>query len=309
MTSLVDHLIARVVPRAPRRLVSGVAARYIAGSDLAAAVAVARRLADQGVLSTVDVLGEAVLDLAEADAFTAEYVALVGSLAAEGLEAHVSVKPTALGSDLSWERATANVRTILAAARAVGGTVNVDMEGAATTDGTLALFREVQGEGSVAVVLQARLHRTVADVASLAPLAPHVRLCKGIYPEPSSIAFTDDRAICASYLDCLDRLLAAGSHVAIATHHDVLVDGARELLARHGRTADSYEFQTLLGVREDLVDALVADGHRVRVYVPFGPQWYDYSMRRLRESPHVARHVAGAVVSRAVSRLSPRRSR
>lgn len=311
MMPIADRLIARSVPLAPRRLVSSIAARYIAGVDIDAALQVARRLADRGVLATVDILGEAVLDARQADAFTAAYVDALRRLAGAGLEPHVSVKPTALGSELSWERCTGNVRTILDAARAVGGTVNVDMEDATTTDGTLALFRTMRAERftNVAVVLQARLRRTGDDATSLAPLAPHVRLCKGIYPEAAAVAFTEDPAICASYIAILDRLLASGAYVAIATHHETLIDSARVLLARHRRRPESYEFQALLGVRDDLVDELVAEGHRVRAYVPYGPDWYAYAVRRLRESPHVARYVARAMAGRAIHRFAPRRSR
>ncbi len=305
MTPLVDALLARLVPLAPRRVVSALAARYIAGDDLVDALRVARHLADAGWLATLDILGEAVRDDAAADAFTQGYLDAIHRLAAAGLDPHVSVKPTALGSDLDWDRCGQRVRTIVRTAAAVGGTVNLDMEDATTTDGTIALFESLRREGhaNVAIVLQARLRRTLADVEHLAPLAPHVRLCKGIYPEPASIAYTDDREICTSWLTCLDVLLAAGSYVALATHADTLVRGARERLDRHSRLAGSYEFQTLLGVREDLVARLVADGVRVRVYVPYGPQWYEYSMRRMRESPQLASQIARATIGRAVARL------
>jgi len=300
-----DALLARLVPLAPRRVVAGVAARYIAGDDLLDALAVARGLDARGIRSTLDILGEAVTDEREADAFADGYVDAIDRLVAAGLEPHVSIKPTALGSELDWDACGRRVRRIMAAATAVGGTVNLDMEDAATTDGTIALYRELRAEGhdNLAIVLQARLHRTRADVAALAPLAPHVRLCKGIYPESAAIAYVDDAEIRASWLDCLEVLLAAGSYVAIATHADVLVRGALEALGRHGREPSSYEFQTLLGVREELVARLVAEGRTVRVYVPYGPQWYDYAMRRMRESPQVAGHVARAVVTRAVGRV------
>lgn len=305
MASRTDVLLARLVPHAPRRVVAGVAARYIAGDGLDDALRVATGLSARGATSTLDILGEAVRDDAEAEGFAAGYLEALDRLVAAGLDPHVSIKPTALGSELDWDVCAARVRRIVDAAAAVGGTVNIDMEDASTTDGTLALFEALRAEGraNVAVVLQARLRRTRADVQRLAPLAPHVRLCKGIYPEGPAIAYTDDAAIRASYLDCLDALLGAGSYVAIATHADALVEGATERLRRHGRTPDTYEHQTLLGVREELVARLVAEGRTVRVYVPYGPEWYDYAMRRMRESPHVAGHVARAVVSRAVDRV------
>jgi proline dehydrogenase len=305
MPTRADSLLARLVPLAPRPIVAGIAARYIAGDDLASALAVATALHGRGARATLDILGEAVTDEREADVFADGYVEALDRLVGAGLEPHVSIKPTALGSELDWDACGRRVRRIMDAATAVGGTVNLDMEDATTTDGTIALYRELRAEGhdNLAIVLQARLHRTRADVAALAPLAPHVRLCKGIYRESPAIAYVDDADIRASWLECLDVLLDAGSYVAIATHADVLVRGALEALERRGRTPASYEFQTLLGVREELVARLVSEGRTVRVYVPYGPQWYDYAMRRMRESPQVAGHVARAVVSRAIERI------
>jgi proline dehydrogenase len=302
---LTDALVARLVPLAPRRVVAAVASRYIAGDDLADALRVAKELRAGGALATLDILGEAVTDAAEADRFAAGYRDALDRLVAAGLDPHVSIKPTALGSELDWHACGARVRRIVEAAAAYDGTVNLDMEDATTTDGTLALFEELRSEGhaNVAVVLQARLRRTRADVARLAPLAPHVRLCKGIYPEREAIAYTDDAEIGRSWLDCLDVLLEAGSYVAIATHADALVRGAVERLGRHDRAPSSYEFQTLLGVRRELVDRLVREGRTVRVYVPYGPQWYDYAMRRMRESPQVAGHVTRALVGQGLARI------
>jgi len=300
-----DALVARLVPLAPRRVVAAVASRYVAGDDLADALRVAKELRAHGAHATLDILGEAVTDAGEADRFAAGYRDALDRLVAAGLDPHVSIKPTALGSELDWHDCGVRVRRIVEAAAACGGTVNLDMEDATTTDGTLALYEELRGEGhaNVAVVLQARLRRTRADVARLAPLAPHVRLCKGIYPEREAIAFTEDAEIRASWLDCLDALLEAGSYAAIATHADALVRGAIERLQRHDRAPSSYEFQTLLGVRRELVARLVGEGRTVRVYVPYGPQWYDYAMRRMRESPQVAGHVTRALVGEVLARI------
>ncbi len=233
MNLSMDQALATIVNHAPRRLVASVAKQYIAGDDLAAALRVAEQLHARGVLATLDILGEAVTDDAEADAFEGGYIDAIGRLVSAGLDPHVSVKPTALGSGASWEACAERVRRIASAAEAVGGTVNIDMEDRHTTDGTLDLFEGLRHEGhdNVAIVLQARLHRTLADVERLAPLAPHVRLCKGIYPEPPSVAYTDDADIRTSFLACLDRLLEAGSYAAIATHADALIDrraGPRE---------------------------------------------------------------------------------
>jgi proline dehydrogenase len=177
---------------------------------------------------------------------------------------------------------------------AQGRFVRIDMEDSTTTDATLRLYRELRGAGhdNVGVVLQAYLRRTLEDVRALADLKPDVRLCKGIYVEPPSLAYTDAGSVRASFVQCLDALLEAGSHVAVATHDERLIG---EALKR-----DVPELQMLLGVREDRARELVAEGHRLRVYVPFGEQWYAYSLRRLQENPAMATTIARAAVGRAL---------
>jgi proline dehydrogenase len=181
------------------------------------------------------------------------------------------------------------------------------MEDSSTTDATLQLYRDlrVAGKDNVGIVLQACLRRTPDDIAALADLEPRVRICKGIYVEPPEIAFTDYDDVRAAFVRALDALFESGGYTAIATHDAYLIDHAKRLIREHGRAADSYEFQMLLGVREELGNALVAEGHRLRVYVPFGTQWYEYSLRRLQENPKIA----GYVAADTFGRLLPRRSR
>jgi proline dehydrogenase len=178
------------------------------------------------------------------------------------------------------------------------------MEDSTTTDATLRIYRELRGAGldNVGVVLQASLRRTVDDVRSLADLKPSVRLCKGIYVEPPSIQFRDYDAVRASFVEALHALFEIGAYVGIATHDEYLIDAGRRLVVEHGRRRDQYEFQMLLGVRPRLGDGLVQQAHRLRIYVPFGQQWYAYSLRRLQENPKIAGYIAADTVGRMLGR-------
>jgi proline dehydrogenase len=178
------------------------------------------------------------------------------------------------------------------------------MEDSSTTDDTLRLYRELREEGhdNIGVVLQAMLRRTLSDVVALADLKPSVRLCKGIYLEPPELAYQDYEAVRASYVRALEALLDAGCYVGIATHDEWLLGEGRRLVAEHGLGRDDYEFQMLLGVRADRGDALVLEGHRLRIYVPFGRHWYEYSLRRLQENPRIAGYIATDTVGRLLGR-------
>lgn len=294
--SLADRIVARLATHAPRPIVRTIAARYIAGETVTDAIREARRLKGEGILATLDILGESVHRPEDAEAFERLYLEAVAALGEAGLERHVSLKPTALGSLFDRERCAAHIATIV---DAVGpdGTVTIDMEWSATTDPTLALFRELRaaGHANVATVVQARLRRTLGDVAALADLRPNLRVCKGIYPEPATIAHVDPDAIRTSYLQSLETLVAAGGYAALATHDAGLIQRALTVLERHAVPRSGYEFQLLLGVKPELARQLAADGHRVRIYLPFGEGSHAYALRRLNESPHVAGYVAREV--------------
>ena len=291
--SLLDRAVVTLLPAVPRRLVRTLSSRYIAGSGLDDALGVLGELNAGGKLATVDVLGEEVRDSSEAAAIAAEYVAALDAFEHAGLDANVSVKPTALGLKLGYDICKRNVETVIAAAEPMNRFVRVDMEDSSTTDDTLRLCRELRAEGHdrVGPVLQASLRRTVADAAELAGAS--VRLCKGIYIEPASLQFQHDDEVRASFVETLETLLDGGCYAAIATHDEWLVQESLRLLRERDIAADAYEFQLLLGVRPELGDRLVADGHRLRIYVPYGRQWYEYSLRRLQENPKIAGYVAG----------------
>ncbi len=291
--SLLDRAVVTLLPAVPKRIVRSVSSRYIAGSELEDARRVVAELNADGKLATVDVLGEEVSDESEAAAIAAEYVAALDAFERDHLDANVSIKPTGLGLKLGYELCKENVEAVIAAAEPTNRFVRIDMEDSSTTDETLRLFRELraEGHGRVGPVLQASLRRTVADAASLAGAS--VRLCKGIYVEPEAIQFRDDQDVRASFVRTLETLLDGECYAAIATHDEWLVDESLRLLRERGVAQDRYEFQMLLGVRPELGDRVVADGHRLRIYVPYGRQWYEYSLRRLQENPKIAGYVAG----------------
>ena len=299
---LVDSAIVRFLPAVPKPLVRRISSRYIAGEDLDAALRVVRRLNDEGKLATIDVLGEEVAGPEEAHAIATAYRDAIDAFERGHLESNVSVKLTGLGLKLGYELCRENLESVVQHAADHGNFVRIDMEDSSTTDDTLRLYRELRESGheNVGIVLQARLKRTLQDIRELADQSPNVRLCKGIYLEPPSIAFQEFEAIRASFVACLDALLAAGARTAIATHDEWLLQRALERVAGIDRNA--FELQMLLGVRGDRARELVAAAYPLRVYVPYGRQWYEYSLRRLQENPKVAGYVARDVVGRVFRR-------
>jgi proline dehydrogenase len=296
--TLLDRTLVRVLPAVPKPVVQLFSSRYIAGPTLADAVTTVRALNDEGKRATIDVLGEEIGREETASAIAQEYCDVFAAIEEEQLDSNASVKPTALGLDLSYDVCRENLELILRAAR--GNFVRIDMEDSSTTSETLQLYRELREDGfdNVGIVLQARLRRTLDDIRSLADLAPNVRICKGIYLEPASIAFTDYDAVRASFVCALDALQKSASYLAVATHDEWLIGQALQRV----RGAEGYEFQMLLGVREHRASELVADGHPLRVYVPYGEQWYEYSLRRLQENPTMAGTIARSTVARVFGR-------
>ncbi len=300
LLALLDRAIVRVLPAVPRRVVRRLSDRYIAGPDLADAVTAVRALNEAGKKATLDVLGEEVAGPDEALAIRAEYETAMTAIEAEGLDANVSVKLTGLGLKVDPRLCAESVRALLQLAAGHGRFVRIDMEDSSTTTATLELYRRLRAEGhdNVGIVLQAMLRRTLEDVAELAELRPNVRVCKGIYVEPADVAFQGDEAIRLNFVEAMAALWEGGAKVAVATHDDALVARALELIEERGLGYERYEFQLLLGVREELADELVRGGHTVRIYVPYGQKWYEYSLRRLQENPKIAGYVARDVIGR-----------
>ncbi|MDX6468008.1 MAG: proline dehydrogenase [Gaiellaceae bacterium] len=304
--TLLDRAIVRLLPAVPKPVVQLFSARYIAGPSLDDAVRVVKRLNAEGKLATIDVLGEEIARVEDARAIAQAYRDVFDEIERDELDSNVSVKLTALGLGLSYDTCRANLEDVVRQARDDHNFVRIDMEDSSTTDDTLRLYRELREAGydNLGVVLQAHLRRTLDDVHALADLRPNVRLCKGIYVEPPSIAFTDADAIRANFVRCLDALLGAGAYVGIATHDEWLIGEGLRLVGTRGLERGDYEFQMLLGVRAQRGTELVEAGHRLRVYVPFGEQWYAYSLRRLQENPAMAGTIARATLGRVLGRAS-----
>ncbi|MEU5265713.1 proline dehydrogenase family protein [Amycolatopsis sp. NPDC021455] len=290
-------LLAAARSRRIRALVEAVPAtrsvvrRFVAGSETADAVRVARELAADGRRITLDHLGEDTTDAGQAAATVRAYEAVLSALAAEGLAAgaDVSVKLSAVGQFLpsnGEDVALENARKICAAAEAVGATVTLDMEDHTTTDSTLGILRELRGEYPwVGAVLQAYLRRTEQDCRSLSGPGSRVRLCKGAYAEPESVAFQEKSEVDKSYVRCLRVLMAGQGYPMVASHDPRMIGIAAALAEENGRTDDDHEFQMLYGIRPEEQRRIAASGARMRVYVPYGDEWYGYFMRRLAERP------------------------
>jgi proline dehydrogenase len=297
--SVLDKLVGFAIPAVPKPIVGFFSRRYIAGATRDDAFRVVRELEREGAMATLDILGEFISSLEQADANTRAYVDLIRQVAAEKFaHANVSVKLTALGLLLDRKRCLENVRALVLAASQTNGFVRIDMEDAQCTDATLDIYRTLRAEfpGRLGVVLQARLRRTLHDIDALTEDPANFRLCKGIYLEPRRIAYTDPEIIRSNFTLALERMFERGAYVGIATHDERLVWEALRLVRRFGLTPAQYEFQMLLGVEEELRSILLRAGHRLRVYVPYGKEWYAYSVRRLRESPQIAGHVFKAML-------------
>jgi proline dehydrogenase len=303
---LLDRAIVRMLPAVPRPIVHKLAQRYIAGPTLEAACRVVKTANAQGKMATIDVLGEEITRDDEARAIAQAYRDVFETIERQGLDSNVSVKPTALGLKLDHDLFRENLESVVVEAARRGNFVRIDMEDSSTTDETLRVYRELRqaGHDNVGIVLQAYLRRTVDDIRSLADLQPSVRICKGIYVEPPELAYQGYEEVRANFVRALEALLDNGCYVGIATHDAWLVSEGRRIVARRGLGRDDYEFQMLLGVTEALGDRLVREGHRLRIYVPFGEQWYAYSLRRLQENPKIA----GYIAADTLGRLMPRRN-
>lgn len=298
--SIFDKLVVHGLPLVPKFIVERFAKPYVAGSTINDAVRAIRTIMEEGAMATVDILGEEVSDRSVAQAYTNEYLEIFDVIAAENLDANVSIKPTMLGMKIDEAFCAENINAIAAKAATADNFLRIDMEDHTTTDSTLRIYRSMFEKygGHVGVVLQAYLRRTVADINGLADLTPNIRMCKGIYREPRSVAWGGYDTVRENFTYTIEKLLRAGSYVGIATHDTHLVWAAMSVIDRLNLNRDQYEFQMLYGVDPDLRRIILDGGYRLRVYVPFGKDWYPYSMRRLRENPTIAKNVLMAMLGR-----------
>jgi len=316
MVGMVSRGIVALTVRMPRWFVRWVSRRYVAGPTLEDAVTIMKRLSGEGTCFTIDVLGEEITSMDEANFFYDEYIRVIEAIKLNKFDANLSIKPTAFGLLINREAGMENIRKLVALAANHDMFVRLDMEDHRVTTDTLDVVRELHKEGltNVGTVLQGRLFRSLADISEceteLGPLADY-RICKGIYLEPEDIAFTSYRDIVDGTNACIDRILDAGAYCAIASHDYPVIQYAKSALASHkmGPGLDDprknagpsrhnkgpgYEFQMLLGVRGPLRRKLAKEGHRTRIYIPYGEKWYEYSIRRLKENPTIGSQVAKA---------------
>ena len=295
--SLFDRMVVGLLPYVPRPMVRRFSRPYIAGTTLAEAIDSIRDLNGASMRATLDILGEHIKEIRRADQARDAYLEVLDELRRTGVDSNVSVKLTQLGLNLDEERCFTHIHALVDRAQELGNSVRIDMEDSSCTDPTISIYRRLRDEfDNVGLVLQSMLRRTEGDAAALADLTPNVRLCKGIYQEPERLAYQRRDEVNASYLRTAERLFDQGSYVGLATHDRALVQPLLEMIERRKLPKTAYEFQMLLGVQERLRDEIVAAGHPLRVYVPFGEHWYAYSLRRMRENPKIAGYVARSLL-------------
>jgi proline dehydrogenase len=260
--------------------------RFVAGEELPEAVQAIRTLNNKGIAASFDHLGESITSEDETRAEVKEYLQVLDQIVETGIDSNVSVKLTQLGLDVSTDLCYRNTHAIVREASTRGNFVRIDMEDSTKTDDTLDVFRRLRQEyENVGIVIQSYLYRSEKDIEDLLRLGARVRLCKGAYDEPPSAAFTSKQEVDANYIRLMSRLLSSGIYHGIATHDEGIIDATKSFAEKRGISKDAFEFQMLYGIRRDLQERLVAEGYRMRVYVPYGRYWYPYFMRRLAERP------------------------
>lgn len=296
---MLNRLVVATLPLVPKSVVRQFANRYIAGETLADAVRCVRQLNSETVCATLDVLGEDITNKEEAVVSRNQSIQVLHTITRENLNSNLSIKLTSLGLKMGLDFCTDNVREILKVATGYGAFVRFDMEDSSCTSDTAVIFQRLQEEfPNTGIVLQSYMRRSEDDVRMLLKTNTNFRLCKGIYKEPPHIAFQGREEVQRNYLTLLEMMLRNNSYVGIATHDTVLVDGALRIIGALSLKKSQYEFQMLLGVRPELRRKLVREGHKVRLYVPFGEHWYGYSTRRFKENPEIAGYVFKALFTR-----------
>ena len=292
MVSVFHNLLVKTVQTMPENVVWLFSKKYIAGKTLQSAVDTVKDLNSKGIYATLDVLGESIKTKEEAIESKRKALEVFDVIIKNKLNANLSIKPTQMGLAIDKELAYQQILELVKRANEINNFVRLDMEDSPYTDLTLEVYKRVYEEYSnLGVVLQAYLKRTYNDTIVLNKIGTSYRLCKGIYIEPATIAYKDKQAIRDNFMKSLELMLKNGNYVGIATHDKYLIDKSYELIKELNIPKDKFEFQMLLGVREDLRDKINKDGYKIRVYVPFGEDWYKYSIRRLQENPQLAGHI------------------
>lgn len=298
--NVLNKFIVATLPAVPKPIIRQFANRYIAGEEVSDAVRVVKNLNNQRIMATLDVLGEDIHHREEAIASRDKIVEVLQAIADEQLDSNVSIKLTQLGLKLDRKFCLENMQMIVKTAKDFNNFIRIDMEDSSATDDTIWVYRELRKEyANIGIVLQAYMRRTETDAGSMIRDGlKNFRLCKGIYIEPEEIAFKDKREINQNFIRVLELMLRQKAYVGIATHDGELIEAAYKMIAEMKLQKSEYEFQMLLGVRPELREKILRDGHRLRVYVPFGKQWYQYSIRRFKENPQIAGYVLKSIFSR-----------
>jgi proline dehydrogenase len=296
--NIFNSAIVKLLPLVPKPIVRRFANRYIAGEKLTDAVELSKKLNERRMMTTLDVLGEHVTNREEADKAKHDCIEVISAINKYKLDSNLSLKLTQLGLKLDFDFCYANLKEILETAKKLDQFVRLDMEDSSCTDDTFRMFEKARAfYPKTGIVVQAYLRRTYDDVLRLSESHKNFRLCKGIYVEPEEIAYKDKEQVRHNYLKVLHLMFEKNCYTGIATHDDKLIAGAYKLIDEFGKKKDEYEFQMLLGVRENLRDKILNDGHRLRIYIPYGDNWYQYSLRRFKENPQIAGYVLKSIFS------------
>jgi proline dehydrogenase len=291
--ALLDKVVSGVLlPLVPKGVAKKFASRYVPGETLEDALAAAKQMNALGMCASLDILGEYSTTLNDAISAADEYKAALHAIAERKIDSNISIKPTHLGMKINPEKCYELYRELCARAKDTDNFVRIDMENSATTQATLDMYVRLRREfDNVGVVIQSYLRRTHDDVRELLKEKTNLRICKGVYVEPRNIAYKEMEIINSNYMSVLETILSNGGYVGIATHDEKLVWRALEMIDRLNPSSSSFEFQMLWGVDNELRDILLNTGHKLRMYIPYGREWYAYSMRRLKENPALAGHV------------------
>ena len=294
---MLNQIIIKTMPIIPKFIIKKVASKYIAGDNLEDAVRVTKDLEKSGGMSTIDVLGEFVDNKERALHETEMCSKVVDAISNNNLPSYPSLKPTSLGLGIDEDFAFENVKSIVAKCSEKSLNICIDMENSPYTTKTLNLYKRLRAEGfdNIGIVIQAYMRRSEQDIKDVAELNPFIRICKGIYREPEDVAFQGKEEVRNNYKKLMRLIFDKGMYPCIATHDEPLIQDAREFLSTNNIEKDKYEFQMLLGVRDQRREELLKEGHHLRVYVPFGEDWYGYSTRRLKENPSMAGQIFKAM--------------
>lgn len=294
---MLNQIVLKTLPIVPKSVVYLFAKKYIAGPTLSDAVKATKKLMDIGGSSTIDVLGEFVTTRQRANHETEMCMEVLDAVAQNQLKTYSSIKPTSLGLGIDFDFGYENIHKLVEKANSLGIFVRLDMENSPYTTMTLDLYKKLRDSGldNVGIVIQSYMRRSMDDVKSLLDYKPNIRLCKGIYVESEKIAFKGYEEVRQNYRDLLDLMLDNGLYVGIATHDEALIQYGLDATKKRNLSKEQYEFQMLLGVRENRRDEILQLGHNLRVYVPFGEDWYGYSTRRLKENPQMVGHIVKSI--------------